>query len=245
MGEGYWVIRTYESGAVGEKTKFWVSGDRNRRNRKREKGEIRKQEQNEYAAVKRLARLINTNFRAGDLLVGLDYDADGYEWLGKEPEEIRASAERELRLLLRRMKRALEKQGQELRYVAITSDMDGDTGEAVRVHHHMILPREALKILREKWKRGGVHWEKLRRQADYLPMAEYLLRQVRRIPDAKKYMRSRNLREPKAKDRVAVTEAEVRMPKGGRLLLRNTYRPGSPQYIRYILPQYAGIFGKF
>ena len=67
-------------------------------------------------------------------------------------------------------------------------------------------------------------------------MAEYLLRQVRRVPDAKKYVTSRNLGRPQPRDRVALTDAELRIPKGGRLLHRSEYKPGRAQYIRFVLP---------
>ena len=55
MQEGYWVTRTYQSGAVGEKTKFFVPGTRptGKLNR-RAKDAVRKQEQNEYSAQKAL-----------------------------------------------------------------------------------------------------------------------------------------------------------------------------------------------
>ena len=33
---GYWVVRTYEAGAVGEKTKFWVPGERPSKSGRRE-----------------------------------------------------------------------------------------------------------------------------------------------------------------------------------------------------------------
>lgn len=256
MREGYWVVRTYEAGAVGEKTKFWIQGSPAARSKRKEHSEIKKQEQNEYSAQKQLARLINANFHQGDLLMGLDYSKEGMERLeryiaehhiqveGCEDEEaaqmerIRQAAERELRLCLRRVKRELAGVGAELKCIAITSDMDGDTGEAVRVHHHLIVPAQAREAFVKKWKElGGVDWSPLSNQIDYTPIAEYFLRQVRRVPDAKKYISTRNLVRPQPKDRVATSEAEIRVPKGGKLLFRNAFRPGLPQYIRYMLPK--------
>ena len=58
MQEGYWVVRTYEAGAVGEKTKFFVQGSRpTGKIRRKDRDAARKQEQNEYSAQKALARL--------------------------------------------------------------------------------------------------------------------------------------------------------------------------------------------
>lgn len=251
MAEGYWVVRTYEAGAVGEKTKFWVAGARpERRSRKKELDAAKKQEQNEYSALKNAARLINANFGAGDLLIGLDYSDAGMARLEKHAAEnpadgeaahmeaIRQAAERELRLCLRRVKRELAKDGIALRYLAVTSDMDGDTGEAVRVHHHIVVNAEARDAFVQKWAAlGGVEWETLREQIDYIRLAEYLLKQVRRVPDAKKFLTSRNLARPEPKDRIALSDAELRVPKGGKLLHRSEYRPGGPQYMRYMLPK--------
>ncbi len=257
MKEGYWVIRTYEAGAVGEKTKFWIQGARpSSRNRRKEQSAIKKQEQNEYSAQKRLARLINANFRQGDLLLGLDYSPAGMdrleEYIAEHPfdidetgdaeadqmQQVRYAADREMRLCLRRVKRELAKNGIALRYIAITSDMNGDTGEAVRVHHHLIVNEAARDAFVQKWAElGGVNWSPLSGQKDYTPIAEYLLRQVRRVPDEKKYVTSRNLYRPQPKDRAVLSDAEVRVPKGGTLLFRNEFRPGRPQYIRYVLPE--------
>lgn len=249
---GYWVVRTYEAGAVGEKTKFWVPGERPSKSGRREKQEIKKQEQNEQSAEKSMARLLNANFCQGDLLLGLDYSEEGLErilsWAreqgmnvdGSEEERmdaVRAAAEHELRLVLRRVKREMAKAGLVLRYVAVTSDMDGDTGETVRVHHHLVVDRAARDAFAEKWAgMGGVDWKPLSPQVDYTPLASYLIRQIRRVPDKKKFVSSRNLIRPQPKDRIAMSEAEVRVPKGGVLLFREAYHPGLSQYIRYILP---------
>ena len=84
---------------------------------------------------------------------------------------------------------------------------------------------------------GGVAWTVLwNDQEDRTPIAEYIIRQVRRIPDAKKYRSTRNLLRPQPKDRIALSEAELRVPTGGKLLFRQEFKPGRPQYIRYTLP---------
>ena len=140
--------------------------------------------------------------------------------------------------MIRRVKRELDKLGLPLRYAAVTSDMDGDTGETVRVHHHLVVDRAVRDVFVEKWAGlGGVDWKPLSPQMDYTPLASYLIRQVRRVPDHKKYISSRNLVRVQPKDRIAMSEAEVRVPKGGVLLFREAYHPGLSQYIRYILPE--------
>ena len=149
---------------------------------------------------------------------------------------LRKEANRELDNFIRRVKRRLPP-GAELKYIAVTSDMDGETGEAVRIHHHIIANRAAWQACLEAWPHGGAYAKALSAQKDYTPLAEYLLAQVRRLPDEKKYKPSRNLVRPQPKCRVVWSGAELRVPKGCELLYRTAYsgkRAG--QYIRYALP---------
>jgi hypothetical protein len=268
MKEGYYVIRTYEAGAIGEKTKFFVPGKRtDSKISRRQKNAIRKAEQNEYSSQKALARLINANFLAGDLFLGLDYNDDGLERIkvwgrshglpvdsfdeAQRNDAIWEAAAHELDIALRRVKRRLEKQGLDLKAIYCTSDMNGDTGEIVRVHHHLIVNagvQEAFLAAWEKYGMGGVSWTPLwQDQQDRTPIAEYIIKQVRRIPDAKKFRSTRNLIRPKCRDRIANTDNELQVPRGGKLIYRQEYQnkqTGSreyqnrqPQYIRYILPE--------
>ena len=257
MKEGYWVVRTYEAGNVGEKTKFFVPGTRpTGKIRQKDRDAARKAEQNEYSAQKALARLINANFAAGDLLMGLDYSEEGLKKIIKWGREnglpvdsedeaqkrdaIWEAASHELDNALRRVKRRLKKQGSDLKAVYCTSDMDGETEEQVRVHHHMVVNADTQEAFLDAWEKcglGGVSWTPLwDNQQDRTPIAEYFIRQVRRIPDAKKYRSTRNLTRPQPKDRIALSEAELRVPAGGKLLFRQEFKPGRPQYIRYSMP---------
>lgn len=266
--EGYFVIRTWEAGDIGEKTKFFVPGKKpDGITSRRQKNAIRKQEQNEYSALKMLARLIHANFTAKDLLLGLDYSDEGLErvlsWGRKNGlpvdstdetlrnDAIREAAAHELDIALRRVKRELDKSGLELKGIYVTSDMDGVTGEIVRVHHHLIVnagTEEAFLKCWEKFGLGGVSWEHLwENQIDRTRLAEYLLEQVRRVPDAKKYRSTRNLVRPIHKDRIVSTDNELVVPKGGKLIFRQEYenkmglqsdfQNRRPQYIRYITPK--------
>lgn len=269
MKEGYFVIRTYEAGDVGDKTKFFVPGKRpeNGKLSRRQKNAVKKQEQNEYSSQKALARLINANFLAGDLLLGLDYNDEGMErilnWgrehglmVDSEDEGIRRdaiweAAAHELETCLRRVKRRLAKKGLELKAIYCTSDMDGKTGELVRVHHHLIIRSVAKDAFLDAWEKyglGSVDWSPLwANQIDRTPIAEYIIRQVRRIPDAKKYRSTKNLIRPIPTTRIVSTDNELLVPRGGKLIYRQEYqnkklgqedhRNYQPQYIRYITPK--------
>lgn len=247
--DGCWVIRTYKAGAVGEKIKYWAPGLRSAKSERRLRSEIKKQQQNEASAEKRMARAIHANFTSRDFLVGLDYDSAGLQMvlagLDAAAERFADDAYRachhRLRLWLRSVRRACAKEGVPFRYLAVTSDMNGKTGETVRLHHHVIVNREALEIALAKWKLGGTHHEHLYGVVDQSALAVYLLRQVRRLPDEKKYIPSRNLVIPQPRDRIARGGAELAVPRGGQLLHRSEWQPGRPQYIRYILPEVGRI----
>lgn len=260
---GYWVTRTYVSGKVGEKTKYYITGERTRSSRKI-KSAIKKQEQNDASAEKQLARLLNINFKAGDLLIGLDYSPSSLEKLKSTisddgehnaDELLYLRASHELPLLIRRVKRELAKSDLDIMLAGITSDMDGDTGDKVRVHHHLVVravkstgeisddetQREinntTLEVIKAKWTHGGVNFKHLRKQDDYTPIAHYFLAQVRKIADMKKYTTTRNLVRPTYKDRVVISNAEIKIPARCKLLYRTEYTPYKPQYVRYLLPE--------
>lgn len=248
MGTGYWMINTWQIGNIGEKTKSWRTGNPTKRNSKASRSSAAKQKNNEDNVVRRVNRLTIANFSEGDLFLGLDYGPERYalmteranalmELTGKCFEDcMRQEANRELGNYLKRVKRALP-EGVELKYIAVTSDMDGDTGEMVRIHHHIIVNKEAWTAAVEKWGIGGTYSEALRKQDDRTALCEYLMNQVRRLPEEKKYRPSRNLVHPKPKSRVVWSGAEVKPPRGAQLLYRTPYYgERSGQYIRYVIP---------
>lgn len=245
MARGYWAIRTYRAGMVGEKIKYWVPGEKPTRSQRKLRSDIKQQQRNEANAERRLARLLNEYFSPGDLLVRLSYSDAGLErtlaGIDREAEGAEDAAyqatQHQARLWRDRAARACKAAGVPLRYVIVTSDMDGKTGEAVRLHHHVVINREAVEIALGKWSLGETNRKRLYDQVDYTGLAEYLLEQVRRMPDEKKYIPSRNMPMPQPKDRIARNGAELAVPKGGQLLHRSEYQPGRPQYIRYILPE--------
>ena len=257
--EGYWVVRTYKAGQIGEKTKFWVPGKRPDRSiSRRQRDAIRKREQNEFSAVKRLARILNAYFVSGDLLLGIDYSDKGLKKLEKwiegqgtnlslldeaeRMEVIYDAADHELVNCLRRAKRRAKADSVEVKAAFVTSDMDGETGETVRIHHHLVINREARDYFVDAWgELGGVSWSALwDYQEDRTDVAAYMLRQVRHRPDAKKFRTTRNLVPPVPKDRIVNSAAELQVPRGGKLLFRREFsRNDQAQYIRYVLPKYT------
>lgn len=242
MEKGYWYIRTYKAGQVAEKIKYWVSASTPSAAKKKLKSDINKQRHNETATIRNVARLINANFGSGDIFLGLDYSDEGFRKISDSQgenanaEQIYFAAEHLMKLCIRRVLREAQKRGVEVKYIATTSDMAGKTKEPVRVHHHLIINKEALFLFQEKWTLGGVSFEPLSRQKDYTPIAEYIIKQVRKIDNAKKFVSSQNLLRPVPVDRRAKSGAELRTPARCLLLSRSEFKPERPQYIRFLLP---------
>lgn len=234
------------SGRAVELSSVWVSANtKPRRNKRKGTTTAQKQDENERDCVKRLARMINCNFSHGDLFLTLKYDDEGFARLAKNAlanrkegqdteDAVLEAAERDCRNYLRRMKRALEKQGIELKYIMSTSDMDGEGGEIVRPHHHLIIPRVTFEEAAKLWTLGSVEYQILKDQDDYTPLALYICRQVRRRPDAKKYNPSRNLKKPIVNERWAEPGEELKPDRHAKLMARNQWEPGKPQYIRFV-----------
>ena len=234
---GYWVIRTYTAGSVGEKIKYWVSGQKPVRSKRRVSSEVNKLEKNEKQSEKNLARILNATFGKSGVLVGLDYSDAAYKKLFsgcKSREEIAEAAEHQLSLCLRRVQREAKKRGIEVVAVLTTADRDGETGEETRVHHHVVVNEEAAELFGEKWKHGkDVDYEYLSRQKDRTPLAHYLMAQHARVPNGKAYITTRNCKRAKCVDRIAKNGAEIALPRNCELLYRSAHVAGLSQYLRY------------
>lgn len=239
MKNGYWVIRTYTSGSIGEKIKYWVSGAKPVRSKRRMSSDVNKLEKNEKQSEKNLARILNTNFGLqGGVLVGLDYSDEAYGKLFggcKSREEINEAAKHQASLCLRRVQREAKKKGIEVKAVVVTADLDGEKQEEVRVHHHIVVNKEAAELFGEKWKHGeSVDYEYLYSdQKDRTPLAHYLMEQVSHVPGAKAYITTRNLEKAKCVDRIAKGGSEIALPRNCELIFRSAHARGLNQYLRY------------
>ena len=246
---GVWMQRTIRAGTVEEKYSFFAPVNAKPRGRRRQKCSPRKQDVNEFEAVKRLARLLNANFRHNDSLVTLTWDEDHIAQLGDpvDPDAMRAQAEKAVDRFLDRMRYHLRRAGKKLgRYVCVVADINGDTGELVRPHAHLVLPAAALRLedghlyagkaeVEALWGNGAVDLRLLHDQPDLTPVAAYLMRQVRRQPDKAKYKAARGMAHPAiVYEKIVTNTRELQAPKGAKLLYRRTYEPGKPQYIRYV-----------
>lgn len=149
-------------------------------------------------------------------------------------QALRDAMSHQMTLWLRRVKR--KHQGK-MKALMVTSDLDHETGELVRVHNHIVLAAEDISwdLLQKEWKLGSVDIKQLRNQPDYTPIAVYLMRQVRRQPDEKKYRVTRGMELPETTESLVLSHAEIKAPAGARVLERGCYSADTiAQYIRYI-----------
>lgn len=236
------MIRTYRSGRVIEKSKFFVGDNVKPRSKRKHVSSVTKKNQNDRDAIKRLARTFNCNFGYGDYWLTVKYSPAHMERLLSAVEDrndlnaIFRAAVKERGLFLRRVARELKKAGIEFKYIAATSDVDGKTGEAVRVHHHIIVNAEAIEAVRKHWPAEELRIDPLRDQDDYTPLATYILKQCRRQPEAKRFSPSRNLKKPIITEEIVSLNTELAVPRGAVIVHRDEFdieRAGT-QYIRYI-----------
>lgn len=267
-GMGWKIMeRRYKcANGVVEKTQYAVGANAAARGKKK-KGNttFRKQEANFNGAIRKGARILNCNYSAeGGYFIGLDYDqaglrkllakaevaeADYMAMMGTsldEPElqaeailqKIHKAAEHELRLWLRRARRAFG----EVKIFGVTAELDGETGEVVRVHHHVCLQlaetcsrMEIMEKAQKLWKHGGTDVRTLRAMPDYTPTAVYMLRQVIHRENENKYIVSRGMEQPEISEREVLGANEIRVPPGANVLERAKYSDDSfAQYVRYI-----------
>ncbi len=248
---------------VVELTRFYVSDTAQPRTGKKKASTPRKQEANKNQAIHILGRILNNNFSQGDLHIELTYDGKSFRALrsaayaslprgSREKKEIKRdaildAAEADAQRFIRRLRDA---GANACKYVLVPSDMDGTTGEEVRVHIHVILSgkdfvyqdkrltiRGSGRTLDDIWGRGMVLHEFLR-GGSYNKLAAYLLRQTRIRKNRKKYKCSKKMDriEPEEYETSLTPSDDFQTPKGYR---REEWQGGDSdrramQYARYV-----------
>lgn len=243
--QGAWYTQKWRArNGIEERTKFFVRSDSPKG--ERAKRAARKAAKRTDSAERQIARLLNENFtEKKDLHVVLEYTPEEIAVIRKRAESIEAESEIDRLYIaaqqnfvnfVRRVQRELKKTGTEFSYVEVTADIDGKTGEAVRIHHHLICNAEAKEAVKKKWRGYVLERELYAIHGDFTPLAEYLVRQTRSIEGTQRYVPSRNLRQPYHTEPKLVSrygESEMHVPKGCIELYRSQYVRGTSQYLRY------------
>lgn len=199
---------TYRCGAVVEIVKCYALRQRKGQERdpnvkKKTREEI--QEANRRQAAKNLERLINANFRPGDLHTTLTYT--------REMRPDKQTAQNRLKNFLDWMRTRYRKIGKEFKYIVATEY------ERKAIHHHVILnnvndgKQTSMDYIRKYWKAyGHPKFSPLYDDAEYSQLADYLIKETDktfRDPDSpvkQRYSHSRNLVKPKVTKRDVETK---------------------------------------
>ena len=170
---------------------------------------------------KKCGRMINANFKAGDLFLTLTYR----EQVGIE------EALRLFRNFIGRLKRLRKRKGMDaLKYIYVI-----ETGKKGREHLHMIINDMdvTLKELTELWGLGRVMISRLEPGGDYTGLAFYITKE-----NYKEYGRrwngSRNLEKPKETVTEVTKSRRLRVPKNYKVVEEINYYSDMTGFTRYM-----------
>lgn len=193
------VQETCIAGRTIDRTVKVASG--NHRERRSPKSNITSeqvQKNNDRLAVKNLMRLINANFGGGDIHAVLTYETAAGQKQAKKDRDT----------FIKSMRRAMKKQGKELKYIAVTEY------EHTRIHHHIILSKVDAETIELIWKKGWVKLSVLDGSGNYAKLAAYLIKETQRTfrqddcMHKRRYSASANLVRPVVTRRY-VNESEL------------------------------------
>jgi hypothetical protein len=172
---------------------------------------------NNRNAVKKIVRLVNTNFKPGvDIWVHLPYDDENL------PATLEA-AQKNMQNYVKRLKRYAARQDwAELKYVYITEG-GGNTNK--RFHHHMTVNFPDRDVAEWLWKGG--EYPRANRLRDSVFKFEGMARYVSKDPQgSKRYVASRNLKKP------IESRADFKFTRGGVLKILQGRRDAKTEFER-------------
>lgn len=233
------------SGNVVERRKSRVQKKAPRGSRIKGNSTEKKQLGNREAAVLQMTRMMNCNMHGGDLLLTLTLGKRGEEVTGNTYEGIK----REARKCIDRFLYRLKKRGIAAKWFLVPSVMDGETGEVVRAHAHIVITSAGFSMqdgalmigsdrVEDIWGLGEVDYKSLHNQEDFYPLCKYLIAQARGIADEKKYSCSRNMEKPKIERMYVSSPSPLRVPAGAKELEGTRYDAElGINMVRYIKPK--------
>ena len=184
--------KTYITGNYMEKEMFNLSPNKRDlpRARKMRESTPAQKNLNDKKSKRYFRRLLHENFGKGDLALHLTFDDDHLPETAKD-------AIRLIGNFIRVIRRMWEKRfpGKPFKYVYVFSEMDGETGEVVRKHFHMIisggLDRNEIE---DKWKHGYANADRLRfTETGIEKLAKYMIDQA---CGKRRWKSSNNLTKP-------------------------------------------------
>ena len=179
---------------------------------------LRKIQANEREAVKNLARILNTNFKQGDLWLTLGYPNE------ELPEDAEA-AKKQLEKFLRKCRDMLKKEGKQLRYVVSTSETSTKTGGRARVHHHVVMDPVGYEAVCRLWPSAFISYRRLDGRGDYTGIARYMVMNAGDANGKKRWSTSKGLEKPIYTEPVPVRMSEkVNIPRDASLKAKDFFQ---------------------
>lgn len=220
--------------------KYGAAGEKRSKKRKPSPETIKKQ--NQRNKEKRMRRLIEANFSAGDIWMTIKY-----------PKGYRASADKvkaDLKAYIDSIRKKYKAKGSELKFIYRV-----EVGKQGGIHIHMIVPRirgaDTELILQSSWKHGRVNYQALD-DGDYSELASYITKppddtvthQLSLFPEEErkefiKYSTSRNLIRPEPERKVYVRRTVRQLIEHGPTPSKGFYI--IPESIVYGINPYTGM----
>ena len=256
----YYII----SGRTVEEKRSWIPlgpGYRKPRgNRRAGASSLKKIKANERSCVLNLARTINCNFGVGDWFVTLKYDDGHYPVSAaatsdqRREEEYQAAKQILTKKFLPKLRKEYEKQtGKKLPAVWVTANWSVKEKHFTRIHHHIVLPNDALQIAERIWKRTGglgtVYPEPLTNEGDYTRIAQYMIDNVQGRPAGEnRWSGCRGMLKPVITEPVEVSDVEGVQPLEGGIIKDVMHYQDEDgrtvsSYLRQTLPEKVKIRG--
>ncbi len=192
---------------------------------------------NDRNAEKKLRRLINENFRAGDFHLILTYTPEE-----KEKAKAEGVMRKNISAFLRKLRKAYKAIDSELKYIHVM-----EIGKRGALHHHLVINNIDINVLIKAWPHGRVQVNPLDNSGQYGRLASYLLKDCKgesKKFQGKKWDPSKNLKIPKEKKRIVPVKYGYRLdikPKKGYYIDKASVRQGIDDYTGYPYLHYIMI----
>lgn len=184
---------------------------------------------NETESGKRLARVVECNFSAGDGFLTLKYDVGHYPGGQNHAENVPGSegfekAESNLGSFLRKLRTAYRKStGKPLMAVWQTANRSPKRQAPARLHHHLVVPADAVELARKLWPafggEGTVIAVDLDQDPDRSRLAAYMVANVNgRLPGMKGWSGSRGMAKPVVSEPEEVRSVDEMQPLKGAVI---------------------------
>ena len=113
--------------------------------------------------------------------------------------------------------------------IYVTANINPDTNNRARIHHHVVVNCEAMETLKRLWRHGHVLVENVENEVDHVRLARYMMDQVPYEKGHNNYGRTLNLEKPFITEHVPWNPYKVLTPPEGAIVLKQGLN-----YLRFV-----------